>query len=107
MPKYVPNPELIERLGPIEFTFRGKEFTIARVTQELTDRITELAKDGENLKVTDAVKAMIESAEGGTFEDVQDFDMREAIPLVQWFFKEAMAVPEKEKNAGETSEVSP
>ncbi len=106
MPKYVPKPELLERLEPIEFTFRGREFVIPRVTQELTDCIAALATDGKNPKVTDALKVMIDHAEGGTFEDVQGFDMREATPLVEWFFKEALAVPEKEKNAGETSPAS-
>lgn len=107
MPKYIPSPELINRLAPIEFMFCGKEFVIQRITQEFTDRLAELEKSDGPTRVTDILKIMIDSAEGPDFSEVAEFDVREAKPLVDWFYQNAFVVPEKEKNAGETSEVSP
>lgn len=104
MPKYTPNATVLE---PIEFTFCGKEFKIARVTQEFMDRIAEFnTTEGSKAKISELVKVIVDSAEGPDFDQVKDFDIREFRALMNWLMTEALAIPDKEKNAGDASVAS-
>jgi hypothetical protein len=117
MPKYTKSATLKKALAePIEFEFGDKTYVINKVTPALVQKFADMAPDedaAKNLKVSavgDLLRTILQYAgcEVVDLPNVDDLDMREVKPLMEWIGNQITAdLGGKEKNSLESAPALP